>query len=657
MAKILAIDDNRDNLIVLSALLADSFPDADFISSRSGAEGIKKCIAEKPDVVLLDILMPEMDGYEVCSILKSNEITRIIPIIMVTAARTDKESRIKALECGADAFLTKPLDESELRAQLKAMFRIKESEDRKLDEKERLKRLVAERTIALRTELEERKRTERALKESEYFFKESQQAAFVGSYKFDLAKNYWSSSEVLEAIFGIDGDDDHSLTGWLGLVHPEDREMMAQYFSEEVLSKRNPFNKEYRVIRKSDGESRWVLGLGKLNFDAEDKVVEMIGTIQDITERKKAEESLRDTNEFNSSLLKTIPFEMDIVDEQGNILFQSENFEHTFGRGAIGCKCWDLYRDDKTQCPGCPLFNGIEIGRIGIYESAGVLGGRVFEISHTGMMFHGKKAMLEIFQDITERKQMMLDLIRSKERAEESDRLKSAFLANMSHEIRTPLNSIIGFSELMTDPNFNATQQFEFAKMINVSGNNLLSIITDIMDISKIEAGQIRVENAVFSVGRLLSGLQREYSFNALKKGLQLKLDQLNTTEDILCESDENKVRQVLVNLIGNAIKFTKEGVIELGVRVTNEFVQFHVRDTGIGIPDQYHNYVFDRFRQVESADTRRYGGNGLGLAISKSLVELLGGKIWVESAHGKGSVFYFTIPKEVPEKTEHKEL
>jgi signal transduction histidine kinase len=227
----------------------------------------------------------------------------------------------------------------------------------------------------------------------------------------------------------------------------------------------------------------------------------------------------------------------------------------------------------------------------------------------------------------------------------------------MSHEIRTPLNSIIGFSELMTDPNFNATQQFEFAKMINVSGNNLLSIITDIMDISKIEAGQIRVENAVFSVGRLLSSLQREYSFNALKKGLQLKLDQLNTTEDILCESDENKVRQVLVNLIGNAIKFTKEGVIELGVRVTNEFVQFHVRDTGIGIPDQYHNYVFDRFRQVESADTRRYGGNGLGLAISKSLVELLGGKIWVESAHGKGSVFYFTIPNEVPEKTEHKEL
>jgi len=181
--------------------------------------------------------------------------------------------------------------------------------------------------------------------------------------------------------------------------------------------------------------------------------------------------------------------------------------------------------------------------------------------------------------------------------------------------------------------------------MINNSGMHLLSIINDIMDISKIESGQVQVQKSLIRINQLISNIRKEYSYRAAEKGIELRLDSANPIGDIFVESDEIKIRQILVNLLGNAIKFTKEGYIEIGVRTTEGLIQFHVKDTGIGIPAEFHNKVFERFRQVESADTRKYGGNGLGLAISKSLVELLGGKIWIESKHRVGSTFYFTIP------------
>lgn len=248
-----------------------------------------------------------------------------------------------------------------------------------------------------------------------------------------------------------------------------------------------------------------------------------------------------------------------------------------------------------------------------------------------------------IQNDISDKKRIMLDLIKAKERAEESDRLKSAFLSNMSHEIRTPLNSIIGFSELMNDNDFDPSQRFHYAQIINKSGTKLLSIISDIMDLSKIEAGEVQIQTRSLSVTQLMIDIQREYAFKAIEKGIELNLD--SSKEDVFIESDENKLRQVMINFVGNALKFTERGFIGIGFQVKGNFVEFHIKDTGIGIPAEYQEHIFERFRQVESAFTRKYGGNGLGLAISKALVELLGGKVWMESEQGIGSTFYFTIP------------
>ena len=416
---------------------------------------------------------------------------------------------------------------------------------------------------------------------------------------------------------------------------------------EEIMRTGKPIELE-EIYPQPNGEIFYFQVVKSPVFSANGKVIGSQGIQFDITKRKLAEKALNESNEFNSSLLQTIPFGIDIVDRKGNVLFLNDKLIEEFGANAIGKKCWELYNDDHSQCKNCPLVTGIEIGEKSVYETERVFGGRIFQISHIGMLFNGKKAMLEVFQDITERKQSEIELIEAKEKAEESDRLKSAFLANMSHEIRTPLNCILGFTELLSEIEVEPDQRKEYSHLIGVSGNNLLSIINDIIDISKIEAGQIEVKNSVFSAQNLIQQLKSEFEFRALEKGIRLIIAPDSLSTDITIQSDETKIRQVLTNFISNALKFTDAGFIEIGLKIKGDSVQFQVKDTGIGISSKYHNQIFERFRQTESADTRKYGGNGLGLAISKSLIELLGGKIGVESEEGKGSMFYFSLPAEI---------
>jgi signal transduction histidine kinase len=240
---------------------------------------------------------------------------------------------------------------------------------------------------------------------------------------------------------------------------------------------------------------------------------------------------------------------------------------------------------------------------------------------------------------------MEAELIKAKEKAEESDRLKSAFLANMSHEIRTPLNSIIGFSELLNDEAFDDNQKSEFVSTIIENGNNLLSIISDIMDFSMLEAQQMKIREEKFQIRKLLDDIFIDFRKKAKEKSIELKMSMDDKLKDTFIISDLYRIKQVLINLTGNAIKFTSQGFVEIGCYKDNQFVVFHVKDSGIGIPAEYHHSIFERFRQVDLAKSRKYGGNGLGLSISKNLVELLGGKIWVESEPDKYSHFFFSIP------------
>ncbi|WP_372639711.1 PAS domain S-box protein, partial [Ancylomarina sp.] len=251
---------------------------------------------------------------------------------------------------------------------------------------------------------------------------------------------------------------------------------------------------------------------------------------------------------------------------------------------------------------------------------------------------------IKIGKDITNRKMMELELRKSKLEAEESDLLKTAFIANLSHEIRTPLNGIIGFTNLMISEDTPAEIKSEYGNVILESGNQLMMIIDDLVKIAQIEAGQLSIKQTEFVVKDLFNEILQFYKPEIADKGLEIKI---SSTSCVNCQikSDHKRIRQVIDNLIKNAIKFTKKGEITLSAQCHKTHVLFSIKDTGIGISKTHQKVIFDRFRQIENHNTRLYGGNGLGLAISKEIVELLGGELWVESEVGKGSTFNFTIP------------
>ncbi|OFX86393.1 MAG: hypothetical protein A2W99_13455 [Bacteroidetes bacterium GWF2_33_16] len=242
----------------------------------------------------------------------------------------------------------------------------------------------------------------------------------------------------------------------------------------------------------------------------------------------------------------------------------------------------------------------------------------------------------------------------AKEKAEESDHLKSAFLANMSHEIRTPMNAIIGFSDLLGDPTISKEQRAEFIDHINKNSDSLLYIIDDIIDIAKIEAGQLTINKTECNINQVLTEVYNSFfETNELKNNTQLKFELIKGIQSdyFTIRTDPFRLKQIIINLVSNALKYTENGNIELGYIVKSDedksFLEFYVSDTGIGIPQEKHNDIFERFTKLENCKTKLYRGTGLGLTITKNLVEILGGKIWVNSTPNIGSTFFFTIPVE----------
>jgi len=259
---------------------------------------------------------------------------------------------------------------------------------------------------------------------------------------------------------------------------------------------------------------------------------------------------------------------------------------------------------------------------------------------------------LVIIQDITYTKRAEKELIKAKERAEESDRLKSTFIANMSHEIRTPLNGILGFTELLNMPNLTGKEQHDYLEIIRKGGNRMLKIINDIIDISKIESGQMQILVSRTDIKEQIESIYSFFAPEAEAKGIRLICKDTLSAEEAIINTDSYKLYDIQTNLIKNAIKFTPLGFVEFGFEKKNNFLAFFVKDSGIGISDEQKEFIFERFRQGNDSLTRNYEGSGLGLSISKAYVEMLGGKIWFDSEYGKGSVFHFIIPyNSFPEK------
>jgi signal transduction histidine kinase len=242
-------------------------------------------------------------------------------------------------------------------------------------------------------------------------------------------------------------------------------------------------------------------------------------------------------------------------------------------------------------------------------------------------------------------KKINAELLLAKEKAEESDRLKSAFLANMSHEIRTPMNGILGFASLLKKPQLSGEQQLKFIQIIEKSGERMLNIINDLIEISRIEAGQIMVTKTPTNINEQMEFIYAFFKPEVEEKGMQIHFERPLPFENLVVDTDNEKLYAILINLVKNAIKYSIEGTILFGYKKKRGYLEFYVKDTGIGIAREQLTSVFDRFVQSDNNLNSSFEGAGLGLSISKAYVEMLGGEIWAESDSGKGSQFFFTLP------------
>jgi PAS domain S-box-containing protein len=409
------------------------------------------------------------------------------------------------------------------------------------------------------------------------------------------------------------------------------------------------FNREIQMYDRDKQVRDMLVTYMPITYDDEQGA---LGWLMDITERKKAETKLKESQENIQKVIESAPVGLAIVDLM--------NAKPLLVNRAI-CDMFDI-----------PYEKALEIDTRNIYarpeDRAKVLQemqnkGRVdhletlFKKVSTGSPFWAvvsmmpiqyldKKAVIASYLDITEMKELQIEIEKARDLAEAASQAKQDFLANMSHEIRTPMNAIIGFSSLALKTNLDKKQQ-DYVKKIQQSGTHLLGIINDILDFSKIEAGKLSVENTDFELEKLMENVSNLVSEKATVKGLELLFNVGKGTPNHLV-GDPLRLGQILVNYSNNAVKFTERGEIVVSVQVKEEtdrdvLMRFAVSDTGIGLTPEQMGKLFQSFQQADTSTSRKYGGTGLGLAISKKLANLMGGDVGVESEHGKGSTFWFT--------------
>ncbi len=510
MIKILVIDDMQINLLAFKELFVNAFPGAQVMMALSGREGIKLALAEIPDVILIDLVMPEMDGIETCFRIKQFDSLLLIPVIMITASTPDSLMRAKALQAGVMAFLTKPIDSIELVAQFSSLLKFRNDEKKILLENRRLREFEKLRADDL----------ERELKRAYHALEQSPVSILITDVEGHIL---YCNPKVTE------------LTGYL----PE--ELRGQ--TPRIFKSGETPKKEYRQM--------W----------------------------------------------KTI-----LAGKEWRGEFHNKK------------KTGELYWESALISP--------------IFHPEGKL-----------------INFLAVKEDVTEWKKLINDMRMSRDQALESDRLKSAFLMNVSHEIRTPMNAILGFTSLLKDSELQNHDQREFVRIIESSGHRLLNTINELIEMAKIESDQTRVLLSPINLNEELGSIFDYFRPEVESKGIQFSCDTGLPDPKAVIQTDGEKLNFILVHLVSNALKYSHKGHIRFGYVRKGKELEFFVKDDGLGVREEQKKIIFERFRQSNESLTRDFQGIGLGLTISKAFVELLQGKIWLESEEGKGSSFYFTIP------------
>ena len=663
----------------LKILIVDDVPDdAELVAVQMKQQGIKffwkhvdnvkrlkdALNDEHWDAVITDYAMPGFDGIEALRIV--NEYDEDLPVIMVSGT-IGEDVAVEAMKKGVTDYLMK---NNLLRLGQAVLREIKDAEIRK-----------------------QHKKAREALVQSEEKFRLLVEHAPVGISISNLDGKFQAVNKAYCDIIGYSNNELLNMT-FMELTVEEFRKStimtIDKLFEERIEEER--VEKQY--IRK-DGKIIDVVIHTAIKRDADGKPEYLIGLLQDITETKKEEKvksviynianatdktqnlnefivevknelsKVIDTNNFYVALYEketdtiTLPFIKDEKDKFSS--FPSGNSITAYviktKKPLLATKetVNELTQSGKIEIVGYPSEVWLGIPLKSKEEVIGVLALQSYvdknayntsDINMLEMVSHQVSISIE-------RKKAELDLREALEKAEESDRLKSAFLSTISHELRTPLNAILGFSELING-DMEKNEIVDYVELINKSGQLLFEIIEDILDVTDIESGKSKVTKEEFNIDSVLQDLYSEIeSIQAKEKKqhLKIKYNSPADSKDIACFTNRPKFNKILILLLKNAIKFTDEGYVEYGFKPEKEELVFYVKDTGIGISEDEQDIVFKEFRQVDDSHTRKYGGIGLGLTLVKKLTELLDGRVWFDSVPGEGSVFYFSLPYDKKEQ------
>jgi len=439
------------------------------------------------------------------------------------------------------------------------------------------------------------------------------------------------------------------------LIHPEDRPEVRELFNSALTLAEGEYSFTIRLLTR-DKEIIIVEHRGTILLDENHKPVSILLVARDITQKVESEKQLNQTVETYRGILDSISEAVYIQDEQGTFI--------DVNRGATRiykCKREELIGKNPLSV-AAPEKNDLdfikkkteEVIKTGIpyrFNFWAVRSdGEIFPkdvILNKGVYF-GKEVLIASSREISEQMKMLEELRIAKDKAEESDRLKTAFLANMSHELRTPMNGILGFLDILTGVELTEEERLKYNLLIEKSKNRLLNTLNDLIEISRIESGQLQVNLSEVDLFSIMDYHLHFYRTAAEEKGLELILNTVGINNEIRFISDKQKIHGILSNLLSNAIKFTTKGKIQFGCTHEFGYLNFYVKDTGIGIPKDRYDFIFERFVQGDlQTYSRPYEGSGLGLAIIREYVNLLNGSIWFNSEEGVGTEFFVKIPLE----------